>query len=262
MNDGVKASDMALRILELVAFGHGPAGVTQIAEAVGIAKSAAFKHLQTLADHGFVVQDTTSARYRLGPKAWLLSRVAPPLDDVAGVAGPFMEAARSETGLAVVLSAPTRHSAFVLSTLTSTQPVEIGVRPGSELSLHASAQGKVHLAFGDPSLLDSLRDSALAPMTPRTITSYETLVAEIAAVRQRGYALAPEEVLLGVNAIAAPIYNYDDRLVASVCLIGSIQHLASDPQPEIVDRLLALARDISSALGSGATPRAPAAGRP
>ena len=249
MTESVRAVDTALQILEMVALSPEPPGVTQIAEAVGIAKSAAHKHLYTLAEHGFVKQDTASTRYRLGPKAWLLSRLAPSLEDVASVAEPFMMAARDDTGLAVVLSVPTLRSAFVLATLPSKQPIEIGVRPGSELALHASAQGKVFLAFGEPALLATLQSAQLKAMTPRTITSYEALAEDIARTRRQGYAVAPEESLLGVNVIAAPVRNYENKLVASVALIGSVQHIAADPAPELVAQLLEMAQGVSRALG-------------
>lgn len=249
MTESVRAVDTALQILELVALSTQPLGVTQIAEAVGIAKSAAHKHLYTLGEHGFVSQDMTSTRYRLGPKAWLLSRLAPSLEDVASVAEPFMMAARDDTGLAVVLSAPTPRSAFVLATLPSERPIEIGVRPGSELALHASAQGKVFLAFGAPALLASLQSTRLPSMTPRTITSFEALSEEIAKIRRQGYAVAPEESLLGVNVIAAPVRNYENKLVASVALIGSVQHISAEPAPKLVARLLEMSQGVSRALG-------------
>lgn len=261
MTESVRAVDTALQILELVALSPQPPGVTQIAEAVGIAKSAAHKHLHTLAEHGFVSQDTTSTRYRLGPKAWLLSRLAPSLEDVASVAEPLMIAARDDTGLAVVLSAPTPRSAFVLAALSSKQPIEIGVRPGSELALHASAQGKVFLAFSDPALLAGLQSVPLKMMTPRTITSFEELSAEIARIRRQGYAVAPEESLLGVNVIAAPVRNYENKLVASVALIGSVQHISPDPAPELVARLLELSQGVSRALGLNADSASALAGK-
>ncbi len=247
--DGVKAADVCLRILEYVAFEANGPGVTQIADAVGVAKSAAFKHLQTLIDHGFVTQEVVTTRYFLGPKAWLLSGKAPNLDDIASIAAPFMRAVRDDTGMAVVLSVPTPHSALVLFTCPSNQQIEIGVRPGSELALHASAQGKVFLAFGGEGAAISARTGRLVAVTPRTITDPAELLADIARVRNLGYATAPEQSLLGINAIAAPVYNYDNRLVGSIGLIGSIQHILAEPPEALVTRVLRLTSDVSAALG-------------
>lgn len=250
-SESVKAADTTLHILERVAFASEPPGVTQIAQEVGIAKSAVFKHLNTLAERGYVIQDHISARYRLGPKAWLIAKLAPPSDDIATVAEPIMREARGRTGMAVVLSTPTPRSAFVLATLPGNGSIEIGVRPGSELELHASAQGKIFLAYGPKSLLDNLARRELTKLTAFTITSMPDLIEEVGQVRKHGYASAPEQSMLGVNAIAAPIYDYRDSLVASVSLVGSIQFLPRENTPQFVETILNLATDISKALGNG-----------
>lgn len=77
---GVQAAEMTLRILEIVAESDTPLGVTQISNLAGIAKSAAFKHLHTLAGRGYVIQNQLTSRYGLGPRSFLLSRQAPHID--------------------------------------------------------------------------------------------------------------------------------------------------------------------------------------
>ncbi|MEI5677170.1 IclR family transcriptional regulator [Mesorhizobium sp. CGMCC 1.15528] len=251
VTEGVKAADTTLHILEKVAFAQEPLGVTQIASDIGIAKSAVFKHLHTLSERGYLTQDPISTRYKLGPKAWLISKLAPSTDDITALTEPLMREARTNTGLAVVLSTPTPKSAFVLATFPGNKSIEIGVRPGSELELHASAQGKIFLAYGPKSMTDSLAKRKLQALTSCTITSFEELLDQIGEVRKRGYASAPEESLLGVNAIAAPIYDYRDNLVASVGLVGSIQHLPKEDNPQTVKTILDLAASISKVLGNG-----------
>lgn len=247
--DIVRASDLTLRILETVAFSPEPMGVTAIALRVGIAKSGAFKHLHTLMDRGYLLQDPDTNRYRLGPKAWLFSRIAPSTDDIASIAEGAMKRARDETDISVVLSVPTHAAVFVLNTVHNTQAVEIGVRPGSELPLHASAQGKVALAFGSPDLATMLARQDLARLTPHTVTDYTHLMREIESVKECGFASAPEQVLLGVNTIAAPVFDRMSKLVACVGLVGSIQHLTSPPQREHIAALLRLGKTISATIG-------------
>lgn len=241
----VRAADTCLRILQLIAFADSPLGVTQIAAKAGIAKSAAHKHLRTLIDHGMVVQDSPSALYRLGPKVWLMGQRAPEGQTLSEVALPLMKAVRDELGLAVVLSVPTPRSAFVLATLRSNQPIEIGVQPGGELRLHSSAQGRVFLAFGSEELRKGLT-LPLEAITPKTITDPRLLDVELEQIRQTGYAVVPEESLLGINALAAPIFGEDRRLVGSIGLIGSVQYLEPTPTPRQLEALFALTRAISN----------------
>lgn len=237
----VQAADTVLAVLETVAFAPAPIGVTQVAGIVGIAKSAAFRHLRTLLDRGFLVQDAASSRFSLGPKVFLLGRMASGGQDLATLIQPALREARDACGFSAVVSTPTPQGAFVLTTLSGMQAVDIGVRVGSSLALHASAQGKVFLAFGNPGLLDRLLASPRPAFTPHTITGAAELAADIARVRAQGYAVAPEEVLLGVNALAAPVQDANGTIVASVALVGSIQHIAAEPDARLIRIVLDLA---------------------
>lgn len=241
----VRAADTCLRVLQQIAFAEGPQGVTQIAAKIGIAKSGVHKHLRTLIEHGMIVQDTATSLYRLGPKVWLMGQKAPHGQALSDIALPLMQAVRDELGLAVVLSVPTPRSAFVLATLRSNQPIDIGVRPGSELQLHSSAQGRVFLAFGPEELWDQL-ESPLEAITPKTTTDIEKLTKDVQRVRELGFSVVPEESLLGINALAAPIFSSDRTLVGSIGLIGSIQHLSSQPTPHQLKVLMNLTEAISS----------------
>lgn len=241
----VRAADTCLRVLEQIAFAETPQGVTQVATKVGIAKSAAHKHLRTLIEHGMIVQDPVTSLYRLGPKVWLMGQKAPHGQALSEIALPLMQAARGELGLAVVLSVPTPRSAFVLATLRSNQPIDIGVRPGSELQLHSSAQGRVFLAFGPAEMWDEL-ESPLEAITPKTTTDIAKLTSEIERVRKLGFSVVPEESLLGINALAAPIFGAGGTLVGSIGLIGSIQHLPSQPTPRQLEVLTNLTGAISA----------------
>ncbi len=243
----VRAADTCLRILQHIAFAEGPLGVTQIAAQVDTAKGAVHKHLRTLIDHGMVVQNAQTSLYSVGPKVWLMGQRAPQAQELSEIALPLMRATRDELGLAVVLSVPTPRSAFVLATLSSNQPIDIGVKPGSELSLHASAQGLVMLAFGKPELRDALKPP-LAKITPKTTTDINEILAAVKVVAERGYSVTPEQSLLGINALAAPIFDRSGTLVGSIGLIGSVQYLHPQPEARQIGAVLSLTRQISERL--------------
>lgn len=217
-------------------------------------KSAAHKHAHSLEETGWLMRDETTGLYSLGSKAWLVGQRATRIQDIARTAEPAMRNARDETGLAVVLSLFNGKTLSVVSALHGTHAIEIGVRRGSELSPHASAQGQIVLAFNE-----TLRDQVLADpieaLTPRTITDPAKLRDRLSTIVEDGYVCAPEEVLLGVNALAAPIWDHSNRLIATVALIGSIQHLTASPKPEHLDTILHLANLISRSQGGDFLPR-------
>jgi DNA-binding IclR family transcriptional regulator len=247
---GVRSVQLALDVLEMVAFSGEELGVTQLAERLNVTKGSVHRHLLTLVERGYLVQNLSTARYGIGAKSRLLARTAPETDLVRLADGPMREL-RDALGHSVVLSEMTPRGALVLNTVQGTSAIEIGVRPGSELSFHGSAQGKIMLAFSPRPHQKRVLARNLEKFTPNTITDPKRLDEEIARAIQLGYMEAPEEALLGLNAIAAPIFDHRDACIAAVAVVGSIQFLPAKSNVEIISALKSAAQQISRTLGHG-----------
>jgi IclR family KDG regulon transcriptional repressor len=247
---GVHSVQLAIDVLEAVAFADEELGVTQIAERLHMTKGSVHRHLQTLVERGYLAQNSTTSRYTIGPRSRLLARHAPEEDLVHLAEGP-MRQLRDALGHPVVLSEMTPRGALVLNTLSGTAPIEIGVRPGSELSFHASAQGKVMLAFAPQPFRLRVLAQPLQRLTDKTVVSVRKLEQQLLEIARLGYAPAPEEAMLGLNAIAAPIFDEQDACIASVAIVASIQFLPEKPRQSDVAQLIETARQISRKLGHG-----------
>jgi len=247
---GVRSLQLALDVLETVAFSGEELGVTQIADRVHVTKGSVHRHLLTLVELGYLTQNPATARYAIGPKSRLLARLAPDADLMETAEGSMREL-RDALGHTVVLSAMTPAGALVMSTIASKSPIEIGVRPGSELSFHASAQGKVMLAFAPRPVQERVLAKPLPALTAKTVVDRESLDEELLQIMKRGYAAASEQALLGINAIASPIFNQTDACVASVAIVGSIQFLPEVPDPDTIGALKRCGAEISRKLGFG-----------
>lgn len=245
---GVRSVQLAIDVLEAVAFSAEEMGVTQIAERVRATKGSVHRHLQTLVERGYLAQNAATARYTIGPKSRLLARHAPEADLVHLAEGP-MRYLRDALGQTVVLSEMTPRGALVLTKLSGTSPIEIGVRSGSELTFHASAQGKVMLAFAPRPLQARVLARPFQRFTEKTIVSARRLEHELTEVARRGFASAPEETMLGLNAVAAPIFDAQDACIASLAVVGSIQFLPEKARQSDLAELTDAARQISRKLG-------------
>ncbi|MFA6265814.1 MAG: IclR family transcriptional regulator [Pseudolabrys sp.] len=254
MNDqgssGVRSVQLAIDVLEAVAFSDDELGVTQIAERLKMTKGSVHRHLQTLVERGYLAQNPTTSRYAIGPKSRLLARHAPDADLVRVAEGP-MRQLRDALDQPIVLSEMTPRGALVLTKLPGSSPIEIGVRSGSELTFHASAQGKVMLAFAPRPFRERVLARPLQRFTAKTIVSPRKLEQELQEVVRLGFASSPEEVAPGLNAVAAPIFDAQDNCIAAVALVGSIQFLPEKPRPSDVAQLIEAARQISRRLGHG-----------
>lgn len=252
---GVRSVQMAMDILEVVAFSEEELGVTQVADRLRATKGSVHRHLHTLVERGYLSQNPVTSRYAIGPKSRLLARVAPETDLVHIAEGPMREL-RDALGHTVVLSEATPRGALVVTKLTGFSPIEIGVRPGSELSFHASAQGKVVLAFSPRPFQVRALGRPLQVFTDKTVTSVPALENELIEIARRGVASAPEEAMLGINAVAAPIFDENDACIAALALVGSIQFLPREPKEADRTALLHAAEQISRRLGHGRRPDA------
>lgn len=254
-NSGVKSVHLAFEVLEAVAAEAGEIGVSELATKLGTTKGTVFRHLQTLVERGYLTQNASTQRYRIGIRSYLIGQAAAGRIDIISSSQDAVRSLREETGETVVLSAMNSRGVIVLTTLIGKSSLEIGVRTGSVLELYSTAQGKATLAFGHQNLLQQVRRRGLARLTPHTIVEFDQLAEEIETIRACGFATAPEEMLLGINALAAPILDGSGEAVGSVAIVGSIQNIGRQPSQAQVDAVLRAAQRISWNLGYvGRTP--------
>jgi DNA-binding IclR family transcriptional regulator len=115
--------------------------------------------------------------------------------------------------------------------------------------LHATASGKVLLAWMDVLTLKETFSSALRSYTPHTITEPAALEAELAVVREQGWASTTEEFEVGLNAVAAPVHDATGDVVAAVGVSGPSYRLTVGSFPEVAHHLVAGAYELSARLG-------------
>lgn len=246
---GLPTAVISLRILETLASTDEEYGITNLAQSLGMPKARVHRHLFALKSHGYVTQNPSTNRYSIGWRLYLLGQNLVKRFQVVSLSKNIREALRDKVGQAVVISTYTEDEVIVLDVVLGKNPLEILLRPGAHFTLNAAAQGKVVLAFGPESLLKQTLGSSLRQDTVHTITDPNRLHEEINRVRRRGWADAPEELFLGVNAIAAPIFLADGTLFGTLAVTGSIHYLPVHPGTETIDALLEAAAKISTLLG-------------
>lgn len=239
---------VAFLLIETMAEIGEPVSVSDLARRLGIEKVRAFRYLRTLVSLGYAVQEPETERYRLSLKLYHLAQALADSTVLLREARPILLALRDATGFTVTLSQVEAEGMRILDMVRTAHPVEIVTRPGAMLDFHASAQGKVALAFAGEAGLRRLR-GPLREWTPQTQTDPEALAAELAEVRARGWADAPGQVLPGVNALSCPVFDMGGRIAATVTLAGPTSLLRSPPEAAVLKRLKAAAAALSEILG-------------
>jgi IclR family KDG regulon transcriptional repressor len=245
----VQAVVLALQILDFMARHGGSVGVTELSLALGTSKSRIYRHLRTLVEQNYLVQALDSEKYRIGARLTTLGRlVGQNADIVAAARGPMRDL-RDALGHSVVVSQFESDGVCVMETLPGNSTIEIGVKRGSILAFHSSAQGKVALAFADDALRAQVYAKPMTMLTPYTITDPATLAAELETILAAGWGVSPNETMVGTNALAAPIFNSSGLLAGTLALVDSVQFLEPVPLTEQIRLVTAAAERISVALG-------------
>lgn len=246
---GVRAVVIALKILELLAASRAARGVTELAGELGTTKPRVFRHLRTLSQYSYVVQERDSGKYRSGPRMMVLAQaVGEHLDIVTSARAP-MRGLRERLGHTVMLAGIESDGVRVLEVLPGKSDLQVSQRAGTKLGFHYSALGKIALAFGPGELFERIGLRPLEPRTPHTIVSMAALRRELQAVRRRGWAHAPNEGVIGLNALAAPVFDGHARLAGIMAILGTIQFIPQDASPAQINAVKAAARAVSRALG-------------
>jgi DNA-binding IclR family transcriptional regulator len=235
----------ALALLDALGESERDLGVNELARRIGVSPSTASRLLATLESAGFV-QREEQGPFRLGlGLVTLADRVLARLD-LRALARPVLVELMERTGETATLSVPGEREAITVDSVPSQSSVVSMARLGRPSVAHATAVGKVMLAFGGGALP---RERDLRALTERTITDRARLQAEVLAVRRRGYGTVFGERELDVNAIAAPVLDRAGGLAAILGLQGPANRLR-DPT-RLLEDLRRGAATLTNALGAG-----------
>jgi IclR family transcriptional regulator, KDG regulon repressor len=246
---GVQAVIFAVEILRHLSSQRGPVGVSTLARDLRTTKNRIFRHLRTLVDLGYIVQDTQSDKYSVGPELMVLGRAVCETFDLVGASRDVLRELRDRLGHTAVVSAIEAEGIRVLYSMPGTSELEISLRPGALLRFHSTAQGKIALAFGNEELRKRVLNSSLVPRTPHTLTKPAALRKECAVVRERGWATAPNQGILGMNVLAAPIRDVTGTVCGTVAILDAIHFIHSQPSAKQIKSLLGAAQRISEKMG-------------
>jgi len=240
----VEATVRAVAILDALADGS-EVGTTELARRTGISASTVSRQLGTLTRLGLIEHAPSTGRYRLGVRVLRLANAVLGRLNVRDVARPQLEELVHAVGETATLSIPGDADAITVDFVPTERYLQGVTRLGRPSVGHASSAGKVMLAFGDV----PLPRGKLAAFTPRTIIDPEALAAEIARVRQDGYAEAVDEREVGLSAVAAPVWGAGGELAAIVALQGPTSRFDEAGMQAALPLLLACTKAISVALG-------------
>lgn len=241
---------LGLRVLDALVHGGRGKGVSELARELGTTKWRVFRHLHTLCEEGYAVQDKDTDKFHVGHRVYGLIGAIPARFGFVHESRPESAWLCQERGHTVVVASLVDDcKVMVVDTEVGRRSVQYVLRVGTMFDLHATAHGKIAMAFGHADLLERVIERGLTAHTPHTITDPDRLRREVERARRRGWAQAPEEAYTGLNTLVAPILSVDGKYEGSIGIFGSVEHIPPEPDPDDIAAVITAARRISSRLG-------------
>lgn len=245
----VRAVERALQILNCFDDENPIRGISEISLAVDLHKSTTHRIVTTLLNYGFLEREEDEGRYRLGLQLASLGVQVIQRVDARKEALPFMNDLVDQWDETCDLSIFDQHQVFYVEVLYGTHALSITATVGQRLPAHCTASGKLFLAHLPQEELDLYFQEPLKKYTDFTITAAATLQPQLMKILEQGYSYDDQEMELGVRAIAAPVFDFEGKVIAAMSIPGPINRMKPDRVAEIARSLQDTANQVSRRLG-------------
>jgi IclR family acetate operon transcriptional repressor len=222
---------------------NGPAGVTEISNAVGISKSTAHLHVKTATAKGYAVK--SDGRYDLSLRFLDAGLSRKYRNDIFETIDPRLDKLAIETGEQVWFWVEENGRAVVISQALGTNALSTNGRMGTHLHMHCTAGGKALLAHLGRDRVEEIVDRhGLPEQTDNTITSRERLFEEFEEIRETGFAINQGESIKGVFAIATPVIDNNETLHGAISIAAPKKRMEDPLESENAEAIMEAADEL------------------
>ncbi len=205
-NQGIKSIEVGARVLHALEQGRGPMGLSEVASRSSMHPAKVHRYLVSLVRSGLASQSAETGMYDLGPTARSLGVEALRRSDAVSIVSPFAVALRDRTGHTVNAAVWSDAGPALVRWDTGAHSLPIVIRLGSVLPLLDSAVGLVFYAYLDPgATAEVLRQQQREEATQQLAASEARVLRE--RVRREGYAVTRNQMIVGLAALAAPVFG-------------------------------------------------------
>ncbi|MDA4844275.1 HTH-type transcriptional regulator BhcR [Hoeflea poritis] len=251
----VKALERALVLLRTVAEADSMS-LTDLSQRAGMPASTAHRLLMTLQNFGYLEFNEDTQLWTIGVEAFRIGGSFVRRIKVVEAGRPMLRTLMEQTGETANMAVADDGDVVFVSQIETHEPIRAFHRPGTRAHMHASGIGKALLAHLDDAGLDGwMAKKGLPIYTQNTIANPEKLRGEMAAIRERGWAIDNEERTLGMRCVAAPVYNEYGEAIAGVSVSGPTVRIPDSVLTEYGILVRQSADEITRSIGGTAPAR-------
>lgn len=219
---GIQSIEVGGQLLLALAHHGRPMALKDLAREAGMAPAKAHPYLVSLGKLGLIEQESGGGRYGLGPLALQLGLISLQQFDPVRLATPLIEELALATGHTMAIAVWGNRGPTIVRVAEAPSPVHVAMRHGTVMSLRGTASGWLFAAWRPRQEVQALlaqeaAADAGAAVAARDDAAFEARLAE---VRRRGLARVADQALPGISALAAPVFDGQQRLLLSITGIG------------------------------------------
>jgi IclR family transcriptional regulator, KDG regulon repressor len=244
------AINKAFEILDVFFNTESDLSITELAKLAKISTSTSHRITSILVNRGYIEQNQKRGKYFLSTqKLVFLSQIVRRRLKIRNIALPFLKELSQTVNEAALISLRRGQMAYVVEVVNSDRLLNI-TPDSSTFNLYSTGIGKIFLAYMSNKDLDEYLSSiVLKPRTPNTITNIDDLKRQLAIILAEGIAIDDEEQEMGLGMVAAPVFNWDQDVIAAIGVLGPSSRISKHRMIEISPLLKQYSLKVSNALG-------------
>ena len=251
-SSSVKTVDRLVQILDCFSPGQPAWALADLSAHLGLPKSTLHRFLISLESHGILRRDSDDKRWRLGYRLCIWGDIAAQSTGLCDIALPVMHELLEATQETTILTVYQDGEVACIEKVETSHPVRLAFDVGTRRPPHAGASSKILMAFlPEEEIASIIRDRGLPRLCTNTITDPDRLMAELARIRELGYAQSREETDVGAWGLATPIRDRKGEVVAAIGIAGPTSRLSEDSVEQYTLLCRQAASRISKLLGRG-----------
>jgi len=250
----VKTIDRLTRVLNCFTPERPTWSLAELSAQLDLPKSTLHRFLIGLETHGILRRDADDKKWRLGYRLFIWGSLAAESTGLRQIARPFMHELAGVTGETALLTVYHNHQVICTDKVETSHHVRLSLEVGARRACHAGASSKILMAYLPEEEINSIiREEGLPKLCTNTITDLARLKAELARIRECGYAMSVEETDLGAWGVAAPIRDWKGEVVGAIGVAGPTLRYDESKIQQQAAACRQVARKISSLLNSSSS---------
>ncbi|MCB2402821.1 IclR family transcriptional regulator [Rhizobium ruizarguesonis] len=251
----MRTVDKAFSLLSFFTISTPEFGLSDLARRAELDKATTLRILVSLTKHGFVEQDASTKRYRLGTSVLRFARIREACFPIVSVLQPIVDRLALDTSETAHAALAADNALMTIAIAEPQRSTRVFVDPSQLLPFHATASGLAYLAFAPPNVIDIVMSSQeFAGHTELTLRRPQQLKERLSLIRERGFAIAERSFETEVIGIAAPIFDSSGYSLGALAVASVASRMSEEKQQLIVGEVLQASIEVTRSLGSEPNP--------